>query len=135
MSVFRDSKDAAEFLGGFFREEAASGGKYFAGSGVSTAYLLSDPALRIVLDATIAPEPGRNFAVFVDDPSAPTPTVEFSMDADTLHKLYRGEAQAMALLATGKVKSKGNVAAGMRLLPALGAVVPHYKKYCETHGR
>lgn len=135
MSVFRDSAHAAEFLGGFFRQEAASGGKYFAGSGVSTAYKLSDPALRIVLDASVTPEPGRQFAVYIDDPNAPTPTVEFSMDADTLDKLYRGEAQAIALLATGKVKTKGNVAAGMRLLPALGAVVPHYKEYCAKRGR
>ena len=135
MSVFRDSKHAAEFLGGFFREEATSGGKFFAGSGVSTAYVLSDPALRIVLDATVTPQPGRQFAVHVDDPNAPEPTAEFFMDADTFDKLYRGEAQAMALLAMGKVKTKGNLAAAMKLLPALGAVVPHYKKYCAEHGR
>jgi len=133
MSVFRDSAHAKEIIGGFLRDEATKEGNFFAGSGVIMAYSLSDPALRIVLDASVKPEPGRAFAVYVDDASAPAPAVEFSLDADTFDQLYRGEAQPMALMMTGKVKAKGDVTAAMRLLPAMGAAIPHYKKYRDTH--
>jgi hypothetical protein len=132
MSVFRDAAHAADFIGGFFREEAATGGKFFAGSGLINAYTLTDLDLRVVLDASVPPEPGRTFGVYVNDPSAPEPAVEFLMDSETFDKLYRGEAQPMALLMTGKVKSKGNVTAAMKLLPALGAVIPHYKAYAAA---
>lgn len=133
-STFRDSAHAAEFIGGFFREEAASGGKFFAGTGVICGYELSEPALRIVLDASVKPEPGRAFAVYIDDRGAPPVHVDLIMTADTFDKLYRGEAQAMGLLMSGKVKSKGDLTAAMRLLPALGTVIPHYKAYAAKHG-
>lgn len=133
MSVFRDSAHAAEFLGGFFRAEAETGGKFFSGSGVIIAYTLTDPSLRIVLDASVTPESGHAYDTYVDDPKAPAPAIEFFMDADTFHKVYLGEAQPMALMMSGKVKSKGDVTAAMRLLPAMGAAIPHYKTYTETH--
>ena len=135
MSVFRDGAHAADFLGGFLREESTKPGHFFAGSGVIIGYTLSDPALRIVMDASVKPEPGRAFAVYVDDPKAPKPAVEFFMDADTFDQMYRGEAQPMQLMTSGRVKSEGDVAAAMRLLPAMAAGIPHYKKYCEMHGR
>jgi len=131
--MFRDSAHAAEFIGGFFREEAAKAGNYFAGSGVIIGYTLTDPALRLVMDASVTPEPGRAFAFYIDDAKAPAPAVEFFMDADTFDKVYSGEAQPMALMMTGKVKSKGDVTVAMRLLPAMGAAIPHYKAYREAH--
>jgi hypothetical protein len=133
MSSFRDSAHAAEILGGFLRDEAKKEGNYFAGSGVIMAYTLNDPAMRMVLDASVKPEPGRAFDVYVDDASAPAPAVEFFLDADTFDKLYRGEVQPMALMMTGKVKAKGDVTVAMRLLPAMASAIPHYKKYRETH--
>jgi len=133
MSVFRDSAHAADVLGGFLRSEAAREENFFAGSGVIIAYTLSEPALRIVLDASAAPTPGHAFDVYVDDPKAPQPAVEFFLDAETYDKLYRGEVQPMALMMSGKAKAKGDVAVAMRLLPAIGAAIPHYKAYREAH--
>jgi SCP-2 sterol transfer family len=133
MSEFRDSAHAADILGGFLQSEAAKDGNFFAGSGVIMAYSLTDPALRMVLDASVAPEPGRAFDVYIDDPKAPEPAVEFFLDADTYDKLYRGEVQPMALMMTGKVKAKGDVTVAMRLLPAMASAIPHYKAYRETH--
>ena len=133
MGVFRDSAHAAEIIGGFLRDEASKEGNFFAGSGVVIGYTLADPALRVVLDASIPPEKGRAFDVYIDDAKAPNPAVEFFLDADTYDRLYRGEGQPMALMMTGKVKAKGDVTAAMRLLPAMAAAIPHYKKYRETH--
>jgi len=129
MSVFRDSVHAAEFIGGFFREEAVSGGRFFAGSGVIYAYMLEDLNVRIVVDASVKPQPGRNFAVYVNDPQAPPPTVEFFADSDTFDRVYRGDVQPLGLLMSGKVKTKGNVAAAMRTLPAMVLLIQHYKAY------
>ncbi|HVA28154.1 MAG TPA: SCP2 sterol-binding domain-containing protein [Candidatus Baltobacteraceae bacterium] len=133
MSVFRDSAQAAEFLGGFFREETAKAGHYFAGSGVIIAYTLTDPALRLVMDASVSAEPGRAFAFYINDDAAPAPGVEFFMDADTFDKVYSGEVQPMALMMSGKVKAKGDVTIAMRLLPAMAAAIPHYKAYRAAH--
>ena len=135
MSSFRDKAHAVEVIGGFLKLMAQGTGEQalLAGSGALMAYSLTDPDLRIVVDATVQPQPGRAFDVYIDDPKAPEPHVEFSMDADTFDKLYKGEAQPMVLMMTGKVKSKGDVTAAMRLLPAMTRVIPHYKKYRETH--
>ena len=133
MNAFRDSAHAREVLGGFFQDEAATDDHLFAGSGVVIAYALASPELRIVLDASKPPQPGRAFDIYLDDAAAPKPNVEFRMDADTFDKLYRGEAQPIVLMMTGKVKADGDVTAGMRLLPAMARVIPHYKKYRETH--
>ncbi len=129
MSAFKDSQEAREILGGFFRQESGEDDHIFAGSGFVVGYTLDDPDVRIVLDATKPPQAGRAYDVYVDDPSAPQPTVEISMPADDFDKLYRGELQAMALVMSGKAKAKGDITAAMRLLPAMARAIPRYKKY------
>lgn len=133
MPAFRDSKHAAEVLGGFFREEAREDDHIFAGSGLVIGYNLHDPATHLILDASKPPTPGKAYDVFVDDASAPQPAVDISIAADDFDKLYKGEVQAMALMMMGKAKAKGDITAAMRLLPAMARVIPHYKKYRETH--
>jgi hypothetical protein len=134
MPAFRDTQHAADVLGGFFKHEAATDTTgMFAGSGVVIAYKLTDPDVRVVLDASQAPAPNAGFRVWVNDPGAPEPQVEFLLDADTFDKLYLGEAQPMVLMMTGKVKAKGDVTAAMKLLPAMARAIPHYKEYRKTH--
>ena len=135
MSAFRDSSHVAEVVGGFFRHESESDWKtsFFGGSGIVLAYKLHDPDVRIVLDARAKPEHGKAFAIFVNDPNAPAPTTEFSLSADDFDRLYRGEIQPMAMLTSGQLKTAGDVALAMRLLPAFARSIPHYKQYRETH--
>jgi len=134
MSVFRDAAHAGEFIGGFFREESVDGGRFFAGSGLVYCYTLSDLGVRIVVDASIEPQPGRRFGVYVNDPNAPEPTVEFIADSETFHRVYSGDVQPLTLMAAGKIKTKGNVAAAMRTLPGLVILISHYKAYSAKHG-
>ena len=134
MSAFRDTAHAADVLGGFFRMECQTDDRIFAGSGIVVAYHLEDPELRIVLDARKTPEPGSAYLVYVNDPAAPEPTVSFKMSADDFDRLYTGATTAMSLMAERKTKSWGDVASGMRLLPALMRSIPHYKEYRKTHG-
>jgi len=135
MAVFRDREHAAQIIGGFFRLEGSEDDHVFAGSGTVLAYSLRDPEVRIVLDARAKPQPGgRGYDVYVDDPSAPSPTIEFWFDADTFDKLYRGEVSPMALMTGGKAKAKGDIGSAMRLLPAMARSIPHYKKYRESNG-
>lgn len=133
MSTFQNSAQAAEILGGFFRQESQTDDKIFAGSGMVIAYTLHDPDVRIVLDARKKPEPGHAYDLYVNDASAPEPIVDIALDADTFDKLYKGEAQAMMLMMTGKAKARGDITAAMRLLPAMARVIPHYKEYRKTH--
>lgn len=133
MSVFRDKAHAVEVIGGFLSlmQQGTGEQALLAGSGALMAYTLTDPDLRIVIDASVEPKPGHGFDVYIDDPKAPTPHVEFFLSADTYDALYRGEAQPMALMMSGKVRAEGNVAEAMRLLPSMGRAVQHYKKWRE----
>jgi putative sterol carrier protein len=133
MAAFRDITHAAEVLGGFFRQEAEIDDKIFAGSGIVIAYNLHDPDVRLVLDGRKTPEPGSAYLVYVNDPAAPQPNTEFTTDADSFDKIYRGEAQAMMMLMSGKVKTKGDLTGAMRLLPAMARIIPHYREYRKTH--
>ena len=134
MSTFKDKAHLRTFVSGFLAQESSgTENQTFAGSGVVMAYTLSDPDLRIVLDGSVAPQPGKAFGVHIDDPKAPEPAIEFFLSADTYDELYTGNAQPMALMMSGKVKSKGDVAIAMRLLPAMARAIPHYKKYREEH--
>ncbi|MBV8637281.1 MAG: SCP2 sterol-binding domain-containing protein [Candidatus Eremiobacteraeota bacterium] len=133
MSVFRDSDHARAILGGFFSEESTEDDRLFAGSGMIVAYSLHDPQVRIVLDATNPPQPGKAYDVYVDDPAAPAARLEFTTDADTFDRLYKGEASGMSLMMSGKIKVSGDTSAAMQLIPALTRAIPKYKKYRETH--
>lgn len=133
MSAFRDSTHARDVIGGFFRQEAQEDDHIFAGSGLVIGYNLHDPATHVILDATKPPQHGKAYDVYVDDPAAPVPTVDIALAADDFDKLYKGETQAMALMMMGKAKAKGDITVAMRLLPAMARVIPHYKKYRETH--
>jgi putative sterol carrier protein len=98
------------------------------------AFQLHKPDMRIVFDAREAPVPGRSYKYTINDPSAPEPVAEFTMDAEIFDKVYSGEAQAIGLMMMGKVKTKGNVPAAMKLLPVVSRAIPKYKKYRQTHG-
>lgn len=132
MAAFKDSAHARTVLEDFFKFEATVEDTFFGGNGVVLAYTLKDPVLRIVLDASFKPVPGRRYDVYVDDPNAPKPTVELFMRADTFDALYRGEMAPSALMA-GRAKVEGDLPTAMRLLPAMAKAISRYKKYRETH--
>jgi hypothetical protein len=134
MSAFQDTAHAAEILGGFFRQEAAtSDDKGFAGSGVVIGYMLTDIDLHIVLDARKPGAPGHAYEVFINDPNAPKPTADIAMDSETFDKLYKGEVQPMALMMDGNVKARGDMSAAMRLLPSMARAIPRYRAYRASH--
>lgn len=129
MAAFRDTQDAREVLGGFFRQEAADENHLFAGSGLVIGWNVHDPSVHVILDLTKPAQPGKAFDVYVDDPAAPAPTVDIAISADDFDKLFKGEVQPMSLIMTGKAKASGDYTQAMRLLPALSSQIPRYKKY------
>jgi hypothetical protein len=135
MGAFKDSKHAADVIGGFFKKMASERWQegQLGGSGLILAYSLKNPDVRIVLDARAKPEPGKGFAVFVDDPNAPQPVTEFTLEADDFDRLYKGELEALSMLSKGTLKADGDVGLAMRLLPAQLRSIPFYKSYRETH--
>jgi hypothetical protein len=134
MPAFQDSAHATEILGGFFRSEASLDvDKIFAGSGIVLRYKMSDLDVTIVLDARSPATPGHAFDVYVNDPNAPAPTTDFLFDSDTFDQLYKGEVKAMSLMTGGKVKARGDLAAAMRMLPAMAHAIQRYKAYRASH--
>lgn len=131
MSAFQSTQEAREVLGGFFRQEAAEDDRIFAGSGFIIGYRLHEPDVVVILDASQPPQPGKAYDVYVDDPNAPEPKIEIILSADDFDKLYKGEAQPMGLMMSGRAKAKGDVTAAMRLLPAMAHAIPRYKKFRE----
>ena len=131
MAAFRDSAHAAEVLGDFFRMECQRDDHLFAGSQMVIEYNLKNPEVRIVLDARKKPEPGSAYLVHVNDPAAPEPTVGYLMEADDFDALYSGSITAMSMV--GRTKAWGDVASGMRMLPAMMRSIPRYKEYRKTH--
>src|SRR5271163_3514180 len=109
MTAFRDENHIAEVIGGFFRQRAQGGDSMFTGSGLVIAYTLKEPYLRLVLDGSVKPQPGKAFEVYVNDANAPKPNVELFMRADTYDALLRGEMKAMELMSNGRAKAEGDL--------------------------
>jgi putative sterol carrier protein len=82
-----------------------------------------------VLDSREGAAPGRGYAVYIDDPKAPEPTVDIFLSADVLDSMYRGELNVMEAGASGKMKSKGDRLAALRLLPVMFRFIPAYKQF------
>jgi putative sterol carrier protein len=127
---FANVDELRRVFGGFLdvvREDDKT--KMFGGSGVIIGYRLTDLGVVLVLDATIEQQSGRHFDYYIDDQKAPKPHVTFDMTSETLDELFSGKVHAIQALATGRVKGHGNVAAAMKLLPAMARVIPLYKAY------
>ncbi len=117
-------------LAAFFRFIATSDiGKNVAGTDVTTAFELRDPAARIVLD-TKAPPPGASMAVHTG-PGGPTPDVTFSTSATNAERIFNGQIPIIGALATGKVKATGALQKAMRLVPAFTEWMPAFKAFRE----
>jgi putative sterol carrier protein len=134
MSGFKDEKHAYDTIDGFLTELAKEDDKMMAGSGFVIAFTVHKPEMRIVFDAREKPSPGFGYKYVLNPAEHYETLAEFEMDAEIFDAVYMGEAQAVGLLMTGKVKSRGNVTTAMRLLPVISRAIPKYKKYRETHG-
>jgi SCP-2 sterol transfer family len=133
MPVFANSKELIDVFGGFQRQVSQNEVKGVTGSGVVMAYTVHDPAARFVLDSREGASPGRGYAVYIDDPNAPEATVDIFLSADVLDSMYRGELNVMEAAANGKMKSKGDRLAALRLLPVMFRFIPAYKEYRSSY--
>ena len=134
MSRFKDEQQAAKIIDGFLTELAKEDDKILAGSGYVISFILHKPDMRIIFDAREAPREGFGYKYILNPADPPESLAEFEMDAENFDKVYMGEAQAVTMLMTGKVKSRGNVTTALRLLPVISHAIPKYKKYREEHG-
>jgi len=134
MSGFNDEKHALEIIDGFLTELAKEDDKILAGSGYVISFILHKPEMRIIFDGREAPREGFGYKYLLNPADPPEALAEFEMDAESFDRVYKGEAQAVTLLMTGKVKSRGNVTTALRLLPVISRAIPKYKQYRAEHG-
>jgi len=125
--TFSSSQQLRDLFTAFMQSVIKTDLRGFSGSGLVLAYVVSDPAARIVLDAREPARPGKSFAYYIDDPDAPKPAVEIFLSAETLDQMYAGEINVTVAAAQGKIKSVGDHAAALRMLPVMFRTMNHYK--------
>ena len=134
MSAFENAGHLKAVFGGMLNSFADHDPiKMLAGSGLIMTYVVNDPDVVFTIDASVAPKPGANFAVLIDAPSPPKAVVTFYMSGDTLDGIYSGTVSPMAALSSGQIRTEGNREAALKLLPAMFATIPRYKKYKEKY--
>jgi putative sterol carrier protein len=55
------------------------------------------------------------------------------VSGDVLDRMFGGELNVLAALATGQIKTKGDQISAVRLLPVMFALVPLYKAFREQY--
>lgn len=134
MSAFENAAHLKAVFGGMLQSFAQNDPiKMLAGSGLIMSYVVTDPTVVFTIDASVEPAPGRAFAVHIDDSAAPKAHVTFFMSGDTLDGLYSGGMSPMAALSGGLITTEGNREAALKLLPAMFATIPRYKKFKEQY--
>lgn len=130
MAYFKDADEVYDLIGGLFLqiledEELAA---KFKRANVTVQYQHTDPDSQIT--ARMA-EPGQ-----VDlGPTELEPDVTLFMEADVAHEFWLGNVSAPSAMARGKIKSKGNIAKVMKLVPLAKPAIPMYKARLEAKGR
>ncbi len=134
MPAFENAAHLKAVFGGMLQSFAENDPiKMLAGSGLIMSYVVKDPDVTFTIDASVEPKPGANFAVHMNNPSAPKAHVTFFMSGDTLDGLYSGAMSPMAALSSGAITTEGNREAALKLLPAMFATIPRYKKFKEKY--
>lgn len=126
MSIFKDTDNLYEVLGGFWKalsekEEFSSAIKK---ADIQLKFEISDPAAAI----WVGPD-GVEFGE--QDLKA---DITMKLTGDTCHAFWKKELSLPVALAKRKIKSKGNISKVMKLLPVVKPAYELYPEYMAKHG-
>ncbi|HDP24751.1 MAG TPA: hypothetical protein ENN34_04835 [Deltaproteobacteria bacterium] len=126
MSVFKDTNNLYEILGGFWKE--LNGRPEFSNSlkeaGVQIKFEISDPSAII----WVGPD-GVEFGE-----QGLKADVTMMLAGDVCHAFWMKDLSLPVALAKRKIKSKGNIAKIMKLLPVLKPAYELYPLYMKERG-
>jgi putative sterol carrier protein len=131
MAIFTDSEEWKKVILGFFQkvQDDKEMMEKIKKVGVMR-FDWKNPACRLVVDP------------FVDDKekglrwgdSESSVNVTMTQDVDVSHEFWCGKVNTIVAMATGKIKSTGDVTKLMKLLPALTPLQNMYKEYLQSEG-
>lgn len=126
MSVFKDTNHLYETLGGFwkFLYDRGDFSSPLKASGIQIKFEISDPGAVI----WVGPD-GIEFGE-----QGLKPDITMTLSADTCHAYWKKEISLPVALAKRKIKSKGNIAKVMKLLPLVKPAYDFYPEYMAKHG-
>lgn len=131
MTLFADEAEVYSTIGAMF-EKIVADPKLSAKLGglKSVLYVrFTDPDAHIVLDATTSPPT----VMLGAEPTAFG--TRLSMTADVGHRFWLGRLNVAAALTRGQVRSDGNMAKLLRLLPVMKPAFAVYESMLEAQGR
>jgi len=126
MAVFKDTEYLYEVLGGFWKilSEKNEFSSAIKEADVQIKFEISDPSAII----WVGPD-GVEFGE-----QALKADVTMQLAGDVCHAFWKKDLSLPVALAMRKIKSKGNIAKVMKLLPVLKPAYGLYPEYMKKHG-
>ncbi len=127
MSIFKSTENLYEVLGGFWKKlyEQDDFNKGVKTADVQIKFEISDPSAVIWV--------GPDGVEFGDQPNLKA-DVTMQLAGDVCHAFWKKELSLPVALAKRKIKSKGNIAKVMKLLPVLKPAYELYPEYMKQYG-
>lgn len=124
MAVFGTERALYDGLGRMFEELVGDPlvAPHLQRADTIVQYRLADPAAVITVDVRIDGDPSVAFGA-----TTLVPEVVLSMDADTAHRLFLGEANLTVALARGQIRRQGPVGKVFKLVPLLRPCIARYR--------
>jgi putative sterol carrier protein len=126
MAVFKDTEYLYEVLGGFWKAlyEKSEFKSSIQEAGVQIKFEITDPSATIWV--------GPDGVEFGEQNLKADVTMQLA--GDVCHAFWKKELSLPVALAMRKIKSKGNIAKVMKLLPVLKPAYVLYPEYMKTRG-
>jgi len=126
MAIFKNTEYLYEVLGGFWKAlyDKPEFNTLLKESGVQIKFEISDPSAILWV--------GPDGVEFGDQNLKADVTMQLA--GDVCHAYWKKDLSLPVALATRKIKSKGNIAKVMKLLPVLKPAYEMYPEYMKKHG-
>ncbi|HPC47258.1 MAG TPA: SCP2 sterol-binding domain-containing protein [Deltaproteobacteria bacterium] len=126
MPVFKSTEHLYEVLGGFWKAlyEKEEFSQAVKSAGIQIKFEISDPPAIIWV--------GPDGIEFGEQDLKPDITMQLA--GDTCHAFWKKELSLPVALAKRQIKSKGNIAKVMKLLPVVKPAYDMYPEYMKKYG-
>ncbi|HOM29683.1 MAG TPA: SCP2 sterol-binding domain-containing protein [Deltaproteobacteria bacterium] len=126
MPVFKNTEHLYETLGGFWKAlyERQDFSQAVKSAGIQIKFEITDPQAVIWV--------GPDGVEFGEQNLKPDVTMQLA--GDTCHAFWKKEVSLPVALAKRQIKSKGNIAKVMKLLPLVKPAYDMYPEYMKKHG-
>jgi putative sterol carrier protein len=128
MPVFKSTEHLYETLGGFWKElyEKEEFSRAVKNAGIQIKFEISEPTAVIWV--------GPDGVAFGEGEQGLKPDITMQLAGDTCHAFWKKELSLPVALAKRQIRSKGNIAKVMKLLPVVKPAYDLYPEYMKRLG-